>query len=154
MLVQSLTARVRVSGGYILTQKVDQMSGRDRPLLDVLSAFDDLCVLIRNETAPSALARLSNRLVREFENDLGVLARLVPNVRVLAPRTMGGGGGGGGAYNDGTMVPPVSTQQPLASHNVQYMLRRFIRIVSSRANPVVIFLDDLQVRGRELRTEE
>jgi hypothetical protein len=42
-LVNGLTARVDVAGGYVLTHTFDQMS-KDRPLLAVTAVFNQLCL--------------------------------------------------------------------------------------------------------------
>ena len=133
MLVGSLTARVDISGGYVLTQKVDQMS-KDRPLLEVLAAFNNLCIMIKDKRSFQELLSLSAALVDEFKNDFDVLVRLLPNVMLLCPQI---GLSQGWTYQ----------QMHLAEH-VQFTLQRFMRVVSTESNPVVLFLDDCQWAGR------
>ena len=131
MLVQSVKARVNAVGGYVLTRKIDEMS-RERPFLDILSAFDNLCLLIRDENSPQALASIKDRLLFEFENDLFVLARLLPNVKLIVPQL-------------DSLTKEVQTEQiNMNSYTVSFILQRFVRIVSSREKPIMLFLDDLQ----------
>ncbi|KAL7540660.1 hypothetical protein ACHAXR_010684 [Thalassiosira sp. AJA248-18] len=59
---------------------------KERPLLDVLSAFNRLCVLIKNKSAPHELLDIANKITKEFESDFSVLARLVPNVNISFPQ--------------------------------------------------------------------
>ncbi|KAL7553425.1 hypothetical protein ACHAWF_016711 [Thalassiosira exigua] len=131
MLVQSLIARVEVSGGYVLTQKIDQIS-RDRPLLGVLSAFDELCTLIKRKSRPRELLDISNQLGRVFETDCAVLARLLPNVNLLFPQLAN------------LPVELKRNEVTINVHTVSFALQRFVRIVSSRQKPVMLFYDDLQ----------
>mmetsp|Transcript_29922 Transcript_29922/g.63473 ORF Transcript_29922/g.63473 Transcript_29922/m.63473 type:complete len:914 (-) Transcript_29922:1454-4195(-) len=134
MLVQSLTARVDIAGGYVLTQKVDQMS-KERPLLDVLSAFNNLCLLMRDKSSPHDLLEVANKIMHDFESDFSVLARLLPNINVLFPQ----------------LVKPTTKdtgiEQVMNLPNVCFTLQRFMRIVSSSLTPVMLFLDDLQWAG-------
>lgn len=131
MLVQSLTARVEIAGGYVLSQKVDQMS-KERPLLEVLAAFNNLCILIKKKSSPTKLLSLANKLREEFEDDFALLARLLPKITLLCPRT------------DAFPLRIGNNDQIYLAHNLHFTLQRFMRIVSSRSNPVVLFLDDCQ----------
>ena len=115
-----------------LTRKIDHIS-RDRPLLGVLSAFGELCLLIKQKSTPCELHDISNKLDREFEADGSLLARLVPNVAVLMisqqakPAEKGEG-----------------KESTMNLHTVLFILQRFLRIVSSCQKPVMLFYDDLQ----------
>lgn len=128
MLVNSLTARVNCAGGYVLTQKVDQMS-KERPL-DVLSAINNLCMMIKDNSSPQKLLSIAKELMTEFQDDFGVLARLLPNISMLCPQL---------AKTDTSELQTI-----VDSHNVSFTIQRFMRIVSSKSNPVVLFLDDCQ----------
>jgi len=134
-LVQSLTARVDISGGYVLTQKADQMS-KEKPLLDVLSAFNKLCTLIKSKTSPRELAEIAERLTVDFESDFSVLARLLPNISVVFPHLA-----------KPASRKDTSVERIMNLRNVCFTLQRFMRIVSSRLRPVVLFMDDLQWAG-------
>lgn len=136
MLVQSLKARIDIAGGYVLTQKCDEIS-KERPLLDVLHAFDKLCLLIRKKSSPQTLLEISNKLVNVFESDFSVLARLLPNINIVFPELAKPTEGTDGARD----------LQGMNLNNVCYTLQRFMRIVSSTLTPVMLFLDDLQWAG-------
>ena len=134
MLVNSLRARVDIAGGaYVLTQKVDQMAKERGAMLDVLSAFNNLCSLIRDKNSPQELLDMANRIGNEFESDFSVLARLVPNIKTL--------------FRPELAKPnsqDATTDQIMNFENISFTLQRFMRIVSSRQTPVMLFLDDLQ----------
>jgi len=129
-----LTARVDSSGGYVLTQKVDQMS-KERPLIDVLSAFDNLCLLIRDRNSPRELQKVTKKIMHDFESDFTVLARLLPNISALFPQ------------HDMKKTKDTSIERVMNLQNVCHTLQRFMRIVSSSQTPVMLFLDDLQWAG-------
>ena len=129
-LVNGLTARVDVSGGYVLTHKFDQLS-QEKTMLEVIAMFNDLCLLIRNKNSQQDLLVIANDLVRVFGSDLSVLARLLPNIRSLAPQ-----------LDSSDDVEESHSQMNLRS--ICFTLQRFIRVVSSGVHPVVLFLDDLQ----------
>lgn len=134
VLVQSVTARVNIAGGYVLSRKIDQMS-RDRPLLEVLAAFNDLCLLVREKHPAGEVASIASKLLLEFENDFSMLERLVPNIGGLCPS------------RESASREPGIDQVVMNSHSVNYVLQRFVRIISSKKNPIVLFLDDLQWAG-------
>ncbi|KAL7538257.1 hypothetical protein ACHAXR_008411, partial [Thalassiosira sp. AJA248-18] len=135
MLVHSLRARIDIAGGgYVLTQKVDQMS-KERPMLDILSAFNTLCLLIKNKSATHELLGMATMITTEFESDFSVLARLLPNINVLFPQLVR------------PTIKDAGMEQMMNLHNICYTLQRFLRIVSSRLKPVMLFLDDLQWAG-------
>ena len=130
MLVKSLIARVDISGGYVLTQKVDQMSKDKSNMLDILSAFNKLCLLIKEKSSQEELLMISDKLKNDFESDFSVLARLLPNINVVFPELAK------------PTAKDTSTEQMMNLHNVPFLLQRFMRIVSSRLRPVMLFLDE------------
>ena len=135
MLVECITARVHIAGGYVLTQKVDQMS-KDRPLLEVLAAFNNLCLMIKDAKPPEQLLSLTKALMDEFQNDFDVLARLLPNIVTLYP-----------PKETSSATHEVRAKQALLASNIHFTLQRFMRVVSTESNPVVLFLDDCQWAG-------
>ena len=129
-LVNGLTARIDVSGGYVLSHKFDQMS-QEKSMLEVVAMFNDLCQLIQDKNSQQDLLVIVDDLVRVFGADLSTLARLLPNIKALVPH-----------------LKPADDDQEIDNRmNVRgicFMLQRFIRVVSSVAHPVMLFLDDLQ----------
>lgn len=142
MLVQSLNARIDIAGGYVLTHKCDETS-KERPLLDVLHAFDELCLLILKKSCPQTLLEISNKLVNVFESDFSVLARLLPNINIVFPELAKKP-----TTADETDGSSASRNlQGMSLNNVCCTLQRFMRIVSCADTPVMLFLDDLQWAG-------
>ncbi len=134
-LVESVMASVvNSSGGYVLTQKFDQVA-RGGPLLELISAFDRLCVLIQSRTSPQDMQSIVDRLTETFGADLSLLRRLLPQAGGLMPPPS--------MTFEKQMPGQNGTQMNLQS--VCFILQKFIRAVSSKSHPVMIFLDDLQV---------
>ena len=135
-LVNSLTARVDMCDGYVLTHKFDEMP-KERCLLEVISVFNNLCVLIRNKSSTQSLIVTSNKIVDEFGADFSVLAHLLPNVISLVPPLKHP------TSINGDEAKGSNDQMNLQS--VCFLLQRFMRVVSSKEHPIMLFLDDLQV---------
>ena len=129
-LVETVMALVEISGGYVIKLKFDQVKGR--PLLELISAFNELCSLIRKKKSPQELQIIVDQLTESVGSDLSMLGRLLPNVYSLLPR--------------GQLKQ--SREQGGNRMNFQsvcFILRQFMRVVSSKSHPVMLFLDDLQV---------
>lgn len=129
-LVETVMNLVEISGGYAIKLKFDQVKGR--PLLELISALNGLCSLIREKKSPQELQIIVSQLTESVGSDLTMLGRLLPNVYSLIPqgqmkeaREQGG--------------------NRMNFQSVCFILRQFMRVVSSKSNPVMLFLDDLQV---------
>lgn len=131
-LVDSLSARIDMCEGYVITYKFDEVSN-ERSLLEIISVFNDLCFLICKKSSPQSLLLTINNLVTEFGNDLSVLAHLLPNVKAFSPQFYA---------TQSNEVQGNNDQVNLQS--ICFTLQRFMRVVSSSKNPVMLFLDDLQ----------
>jgi hypothetical protein len=126
-LVNDLMFKVDMVGGYVLTHKFDL---KERPMLEVVALFNDLCLLIREKNTQQDLLVIVNDLVDVFGSDIYILARLLPNMKTLLPQ-----------------LNPSDEKDSVNHMNVRsicFILQRFIRVVSSEKWPVVLFLDDLQ----------
>ena len=132
-LVESVMPSVDASGGYVLSQKFDQLA-TGGPLLELISAFDSLCLSIKSRTSPEDLQNIVDRLTETYGADLSLLRRLLPNVVCLMPPS--------------TTIENVRSAQDGTQMNLQSVcsiLQHFTRAISSKAHPLMIFLDDLQV---------
>ncbi|KAL9182253.1 hypothetical protein ACHAXT_012905 [Thalassiosira profunda] len=131
ILVNSLKARVNAAEGYVITGKFDQIA-KERPLLDVISVFNELCLIVKERSSTHELEAIVDKLADVFGSDLSVLAGLIPNIAVLSPKLT----------PEGQDQKEGGDQRNLRS--VCFTLQRFMRVVSSVAHPVMLFLDDLQ----------
>ena len=128
-LVNSLTTRIEVCEGYVITHKFDEMS-KEQSLTDLISLFNDLCSLIHQKSSCQSLLLTVNALIEEFGTDLSVLAYLLPNVKALAPQLQN--------------EEQEESMDQMNLQSVCFILQRFLRVVSSKNHPVMLFLDDLQ----------
>ncbi len=128
MLVDTLRVRVKYVGGYVIKHKFDAIS-QDRPLSGVISAVNQLCLKIKNRLSSQRLASLSKKLKDEFGADIGLLARMLPNICVLSPEF---GGVPAEKVEDGSVCDKMQAQ------SVSFTLLRFIRLVSSPTRPIMV----------------
>jgi hypothetical protein len=131
-LVNGLTARIDVAGGYVLTHKFDQLS-RDKSILEIVAMFNDLCLLIKEKSHQSDLSIVVKDLVEVFGSDWTTLARLIPNIKTIVPSFEQSADDDGGGM-----------ESQMNTRSISFTLQRFLRVVSSANHPVVLFLDDLQ----------
>ncbi|KAK1741510.1 putative AAA ATPase [Skeletonema marinoi] len=126
MLVNSLRDRVKCVGGYTIKHKFDPMS-QEKPLSGVISAFNQICLMIKGRARPV----IAKKLGEEFGVDFSLLMRLLPNVSVLLPEHV-------------RPVINVDAGEAMNARSVCFTLLRFVRVVSSPSHPVMLFLDDIQ----------
>eukprot|EP00584_Thalassiosira_punctigera_P010333 CAMPEP_0172526094 /NCGR_PEP_ID=MMETSP1067-20121228/1094_1 /TAXON_ID=265564 ORGANISM="Thalassiosira punctigera, Strain Tpunct2005C2" /NCGR_SAMPLE_ID=MMETSP1067 /ASSEMBLY_ACC=CAM_ASM_000444 /LENGTH=1314 /DNA_ID=CAMNT_0013309531 /DNA_START=85 /DNA_END=4029 /DNA_ORIENTATION=- len=129
-LVNSLTARVDVSDGYVITHKFDQIS-KERPLLEIILVFNDLCLLVRKKRSQHDLLAIFNELMEVFGADFSMLAQLLPNIEAISPN-----------LDRSNHAKEVGDRMNFRS--VCFILQRFMRVVSTKSHPVMLFLDDIQ----------
>ena len=132
-LINGLTERVDGVGGYVLKHKFDQMS-KERSMLDIVALFNDLCLLISEKNSMLDLVALVDNLIGYFGPDLSSLARLLPNIKALAPNLI----------SDSTLDDNEENDGQMTTRGNLLTLQRFVSVVSSAEHPVVLFLDDLQ----------
>ena len=131
MLVNSLRERVNVVGGYVIKHKFDAIS-QERPLSGVISAFNQICQMIKDRHTPRRLSEIAKKLRDEFGVDFGLLVRLLPSVSVLLPDFVG----------------PGLVEQDGDTMNVRsvcYSLLRFVRVVSSPVHPIMVSVRMMEV---------
>ena len=120
MLVNSLRDSVNCVGGYVIRHKFDAMS-QEKPLSGVISAFNQICQMIKDREKPV----IAKRLRDEFGVDFSLLMRLLPNVSVLFP---------------GFISPAVDVEagDTMNTRSVCFTLLRFVRVVSSPRHPIMV----------------
>jgi predicted ATPase len=129
--MNGLTSQVDAVGGYVLNHKFDQIMSKERSMLEIVVLFNDLCLLVSEKNTKPDILAIVDDLIGFFGPDLSSLARLLPNIKVLASH----------------LNLQVVDQESDSQTNLQsicYTLQQFIGVVSSAVHPVVLFLDDLQ----------
>ncbi len=120
MLVNSLRVSVNAVGGYMIKHKFDPMP-REEPLSGVISAFNQICLMIRSSARPA----IAKKLREEFGVDFNLLVKLLPNVRVLFP----------GFVSTSIAVEGGDTMN---ARSVCFTLLRFVRLISNPRHPVMV----------------
>ena len=131
MLVDTLRVKVKDAGWYVIKHKFDAMS-QDRPLSGVISAVNQLCLKIKDRLTSHRLTALSNKLKDEFGADIGLLARMLPNVCALSPEFSSLAS----KVEDGSTSDSCSDK--MNAQSVSFTLLRFIRLVSSPKRPIMV----------------
>ena len=127
MLVDTLRVNVKNVGGYVIKHKFDAMS-QDRPLSGVISALNQLCLMIKKRLSPRRLAELSEKLKDDFGDDIGLLARMLPSISLLSPE----------CSSLSARVEDENTNDKMNTRSVSFTLLRFVRLVSSPTHPIVV----------------
>ena len=107
-------------GGYTIKHKFDPMS-QEKPLSGVISAFNQICLMIKGRARPV----IAKKLGEEFGVDFSLLMRLLPNVSVLFPEHV-------------RPVINVDAGEAMNARSVCFTLLRFVRVVSSPSHPVMV----------------
>ncbi len=131
-LVDGLIARIKAAGGYVLAHKFDRML-EERSMLGIVALFNELCLLIKENSSQRDLSNIVDDLAKVFGSDWSTLSRLLPNINVLVPHLER-------LADDEVAV--LGNQMNVQS--ICFTLQRFVGVVSSVNNPVVLFLDDVQ----------
>eukprot|EP00984_Skeletonema_dohrnii_P035064 scaffold34603_cov158-Skeletonema_dohrnii-CCMP3373.AAC.2 len=120
MLVNSLRNTVNAVGGYTIKHKFDAIS-QENPLSGVISAFNQICLMIKGSTRPVIAKKLSD----EFGVDFSLLIRLLPSISVLFPELVS---------------PAIQVEDAVTmnARSVYFTLLRFVRVVSSPRHPVMV----------------
>ncbi len=121
MLVNSLRDRVNTVGGYTIKHKFNTMS-QEKPLSGVISAFNQVCQMIKDKARPVIAKKLGD----EFGVDFSLLMRLLPSVSVLFPDF------------DNSVLRVVEAGEAMNARSVCFTLLRFVRIVSSPRHPIMV----------------
>ena len=126
-LVESLREQINVVGGYYVAKKFDQFELSNS---NVISVFNDLCLRIQ-EKVPD-LGEIAASLTKTFGADLFLLLRLIPNVRLLLPDR---------PFSEDENC---NHRDQMNLQSVAFIVSTFVRVVSSKTHPVMVFLDDIQ----------
>ena len=90
--------------------------------------MNQLCLMIKRRLNSKSLTALSKKLKNAFGADIGLLARMLPNVCVLSPEFSSLTG----------EVEDENTSDKMNVRSVSFTLLRFIRLVSSPKRPIMV----------------
>ena len=119
---------VTAGGGIIIAKKFDETSTNQLSI--VLSAFNDLCLVIANKQSAEDNQLMYEKLLSEFgENYFLSLVRTLPNVLEFSSLSSETVGFGEWAVNFFSLCD---------------IIKRFMRVVTKLSWPVMLVLDDMQ----------
>lgn len=131
-LVSSISDCVVAANGIFFTAKFEESTSS--PLTIVLSAFNDLCLLLECKNSQEDSHHIFEMLKNEFGSNLFLLVRAVPNVLRLASSDT----------DIGSLINDAIHDNEVNFFSLCDILQRFMKIVSSPSSPVLFLCDDLQ----------
>lgn len=127
-LVHSFFDTVNVLGGYAVTRKFDEMNSSSS-LHVVLSAFNELCILVGRRSSQEHLIRVHQNLTGSIGTNIVLLTGLLPNLVDLFPSHVA--------------LPVSHSQVRMNFDGLCFAVQCLMRAISSPSEPVLFFLDDL-----------
>jgi predicted ATPase/class 3 adenylate cyclase len=112
--------------GLFLAGKFEQFK-RNVPYLAWRQAFDELTEQVLTE-GPDGIAQWRRRIVEALGDLTGVVTSLVPSLEKIV----------------GPQPAPPALPAAEVQNRFNYAFRSFVRVISTREHPLVIFLDDFQ----------
>jgi hypothetical protein len=98
----------------------------------ISEALDQLCASIKENCSEEECQTINSRLMEAFGSDFSILEEILPSTKLL---------------HDTKRAKPFAPKHhssEIQSNSPSFILRLFLRAVSSKEKPVVLFLDDLQ----------
>ncbi|KAL7488203.1 hypothetical protein ACHAW6_013789, partial [Cyclotella cf. meneghiniana] len=129
-LVQSVFESIKNAGGYAVTRKFDEMKSSS-PLTVVLSALNQLCILVGQNSSERCLMEIYEKLTRAIGlKNVAFLTRILPNAIDLLPSHV--------------TLPHSNSQAGINVNSLCFIIQHLMRVLSSPSRTVLLFLDDLQ----------
>ena len=126
-LVEGVLKYVDRVSCHVVSHKSDESSTSV-----ITKALDQLCVSIKENCSEEECQSINSRLVEAFGSEFSLLEEVLPNTKLL--------------YDTKRAKPiaPKHQGSEIQKNSASFILRLFLRAVSSKERPVVLFLDDLQ----------
>ena len=114
----------------MVARKFDELQ-RANPLRVVISAFNELCAIIKKTSSDEELGAMYQQLTYSFGTSFSRVVQVLPNIVLL------------GLPHQTSMVS-FERDDEIRSNSLTFILQTLIRVISSKEHPVLMFLDDLQ----------
>ena len=126
-LVESVLKYIDGVPCHVISHKSEESSSSV-----IIQALDKLCVSIEEKCSAQECLEINSRLVEAFGSDFSILEKVLPNTKLFnTTKRM-------------KRFAPKHQGSEIESNSISYILRLFVRAVSSKERPVVLFIDDLQ----------
>eukprot|EP00978_Attheya_sp_CCMP212_P013284 scaffold33393_cov41-Attheya_sp.AAC.1 len=134
-LAQTLASEMKRHKGLYLTGKFDFYL-RDEPYSGFAAACRELCgeiLMLRNDTSTEVkYQEICDEIMSELGDEISLLTNIFPILDEILDV-------------DYTSAPAAdSSDDAYGKESINYAFRKFLRVVSTHFNPLVIVLDDLQ----------
>ena len=122
---------VTTAGGYAVTRKLDEMQS-SHPLTTILSAFNDLCTKVAQNSPHEILTEIHQQLIAAIGSNFIPLVRVLPNLVHLVPSHV--------------TIPSLSNQHDTGFNfdRLCFTIQALMRVITSFSPPLLFFIDDLQ----------
>mmetsp|Transcript_31442 Transcript_31442/g.47743 ORF Transcript_31442/g.47743 Transcript_31442/m.47743 type:complete len:1275 (+) Transcript_31442:33-3857(+) len=125
---QSIKTCLNENGSYLIHGKFDERMQQAQPLSAVVSAFDSYCAALL-EGKRSGLEEVRSSIRDAIGGDSEVLTGLIPKLSQV--------------IGESPAAKNVDVRGQEAQNRLNFIFCKFVRAISSRSCPVVLFLDDL-----------
>lgn len=116
----------------MIQYKFDALS-QERSLSGVISAVNQLCVMLKERSSSGSLDKIGKMIGEEFGVDgMALLVRILPNVGELLLNEFRG------SLGVVAVVEDDGGGDTMNARSVGFTLLRFLRLVSSREHPVMV----------------
>lgn len=112
--------------GYFIRGKHDQYQ-KNIPYSSLIQAFNDFVDQILTET-PERIAKWKTKILSAVGSNGSLLIEVIPNLKYI--------------IGDQKQAEKLTSVE--AANRFNYVLRKFIEVLSQKGHPLVIFIDDLQ----------
>lgn len=141
-LAELLRNHVMDDDGFFIRGKFDQLTygSANLPYTGIASAFGGYCSILE-ERGGNDWEKIANKLKDEFDADQGkLLVEAIPSLKKIVE-----------VSNDQAIVASLTRNEeaPITegrAHQLCFLLKKFIRVISSTGDPIVFLIDDMQVR--------
>lgn len=127
-LINKLCPYLDMAGGVVVCKKFDELQ-RANPLRVVISAFNELCAIVKDTNSNEELDAIHQRLMSVFGTSFSRVHQVLPNVALLRGATI-------------ESAPTVRSEKDneINSDSLAFIFQVLIRVISSKEKPVMMFL--------------
>ncbi len=125
-LITETCAPLVSSRGYFAMGRFEQLR-RNVPYASLIDAFQEIIRQILGENQDE-LELWRDRFTRTLGNNAGIITELIPNLELVI----------------GKQAPPIAVAPTEAVNRFHFAFQNFVRTLSSKEYPIVVYLDDLQ----------
>jgi predicted ATPase len=136
-LAEVLHSYAKEDDGFFIRGKFEQSSASGAanvPYAGITNAFREYCSLLEERRDDrEEVVRALKREIHENDGSGSLICEAIPSLRKIIQDTC----------SEECVDELASTKNRF--HRLKYLLKKFIRVISSRGDPIIFLLDDMQV---------